>query len=72
MLRTTLPTQTEQEHVLEELRHAETALRHWRRQADDTSAEPGQRRSATANAAWYAQQVDRYRTRLAQLRRGEA
>jgi cupin superfamily acireductone dioxygenase involved in methionine salvage len=69
MLTTTLPTQTEQEHVTEELRHAEVQLQHWRGKAADTKAEPGQRKAAAAQAAWYAQQVDRYRTRLAQLRR---
>jgi ribosomal protein L19E len=70
MLATTLPTQTEREHVEGELRHAETELRRWRRSAEDAEGRrEGQRRAAAAQAAWYAQQVDRYRTRLAQLRR---
>lgn len=55
--------------LVQEVRHAEAEVRRWRRTAERTDLDAGQRRAAQQQAGWYAQQLDRRRAELAALRR---
>jgi len=54
-----------------ELRDAEVELARWKRE-QDTAAEPGRQTAAAHWISYYGQQRDRWRTRLAALRRERA
>jgi len=71
VIHTTAERLAEQLALIQEIRHAESQAHHWRRVAEQHGLEPGQRRAARAQAGWYAQQLARRRSELAERRRAD-
>ncbi len=69
VIHTTIERLAEQQALVTEIRQAEAELHRWRREAERTDLDAGQRRAAAAQAGWYAQYATRRRSELAALRR---